>query len=84
MPTYLYEIQEGPDKDTIIEIEHPISQAALVLYNHNGRSVAVKRVIAGNTNFHLKGDCWARTNYERGIQSGGSVSAQDRAKFGKT
>jgi predicted nucleic acid-binding Zn ribbon protein len=78
---YLYELVGGKDAGETIEIEHPLSQPALTEYKHNGRMRKVRRVIAGGTNFILKGDCWSRTNYSRGVQD--KVSKEDRANLDK-
>lgn len=80
--TYFYEIiSKGKYAGQIIEVEHPISQPALTEYKYEGRVRKVRRVIAGGTGFVLKGDCWAKTNYERGIQS--MPTKEDRANFDK-
>lgn len=80
---YTYEITSpGPHLGTTLEIEHPISQSPLAETTlESGEIVKVKRLISGSTNFILKGDCWARTNYSRGAQD--KVTAEDRSKFGK-
>lgn len=54
---------------TVVQVEHSISAPALTELEHNGELCQVKRMISGGTGFILKGDCWGRTLYERGIQS---------------
>lgn len=79
---YEYVVTEGDLAGKILEIEHPISQSPLAETRlESGETVKVKRLISGSTNFILKGDCWARTNYSRGAQD--KVTAEDRSKFGK-
>lgn len=78
---YDYQIISGVHKGTVVQIEHPISQPALTSTKYEGRSVKVKRLISGGTNFILKGDCWSHTNYSRGIQD--KLSKEDRANLDK-
>lgn len=79
--TYTYEITEGPLSGTTFEVEQSIKEAAFTEYTYEGMSCKVRRVIAGPGAFILKGDCWARTNYERGIQS--MPTAEEKANFDK-
>jgi predicted nucleic acid-binding Zn ribbon protein len=65
MPTYEYQYTDNEDNETV-EVEQSIKEEALTILN--GRPV--KRLISAPVPFHLRGDCWARTNYERGLQSG--------------
>ena len=57
------------DTNQEVEIDHPISQPALTELEVGGKLVRVKRLIAAAHPFHLKGDCWARCGYERGLQT---------------
>jgi len=78
---YDYMITHGMNAGVVLQIEHPISQPALTETKYNGRTVKVKRIISGGTSFLLKGDGWARTNYDKGVQS--PISKEDRANLGK-
>lgn len=65
--TYTYQVIETGQE---IEIDHPMSQPALTEIERDGVKMTVKRLIqGGGSGFILKGDGWARTGYERGIQS---------------
>jgi len=78
---YTYQITAGMNAGVQIEIEHPASQPALTETKYNGRTVKVKRIISGPTNFILKGGCWARDSYSAGVQS--MPTKEDRASFNK-
>lgn len=67
MPTYEYEILEGPATGQIIEIEQKISAPALEVVEFEGTNVRAKRVIAGRSNFILKGAAWAKDGYTHGV-----------------
>jgi predicted nucleic acid-binding Zn ribbon protein len=67
MPTYPYQVIGS---DEIIEVEQSIKDDPLTEIVRDGLTLNVKRVISGGTGFILKGDCWFRTGYERGLQSG--------------
>jgi hypothetical protein len=79
--TYVYEIMDGPDKGKTFEAEQSIKDQKWSFADFNGRMCRVRRVIAGGTNFILKGDCWGKHGYERGIQS--PLSKEDRANLDK-
>lgn len=79
--TYTYEIIGGKLAGVTFEVEQSIKDPALTEYKYEGRVRKVRRVIAGPGNFILKGDCWARTGYDRGVQS--MPSKEDRANLGK-
>lgn len=64
--TYTYLVIETGEE---IEVSHPMSQPALTEIERDGVKLSVKRLIHGGTGFILKGDCWSRTGFERGIQS---------------
>lgn len=78
---YDYLVLSGKHKDEVIQIEHSIKDEPFTSYKIDGRSCKVKRLISGGTNFVLKGDCWARTGYDRGVQS--MPTKEDRANFDK-
>ncbi len=67
--TYLYQVVATGH---IVEIEHPITQPAFTVYDVDGQgqTVEVKRLISAGTGFILKGGCWHRDSYEKGLQSG--------------
>ncbi len=71
MPTYVYElVSEGPNKGKTVEFEQSIKELPLATVEIEGVEYDVKRIIAGSTNFILKGGCWHRDSYEKGLQSG--------------
>ncbi len=65
---YEYEIISGPLRGKVVEVEHSCKDPAKETLEVEGGIHQVRRLIS-TTTFHLKGDCWSRTNYERGIQS---------------
>lgn len=66
---YTYEILSGPDVGTLVEVEHKMTEPAYDHLMHKDELCQVRRVITGGTGFILKGDCWAKNNYERGMQT---------------
>lgn len=69
MPLYEYEILEGPLAGQSLEIEHKMTDPAYETLTVEGTNVRVKRVIAGSSNFILKGSNWGRDGYTTGTQS---------------
>ena len=64
MPTYCYElVSEGPDKGKTVEFTQSIKDLPFATVEINGVEYDVKRIIAGSTNFILKGSVWARDGY---------------------
>lgn len=66
MATYLYQIVETGEE---IEVEHSVNAKPLTVLEHEGRLVSVRRLISGSSNFVLKGGCWSRDGFEKGLQS---------------
>lgn len=82
MPTYLYEVLHGPKKGMQFEVEQKMSDPPLTEYKQlNGKVIKVRRLIAGGSNFILKGGNWARDSYSSGIQS--MPTKEDRANMDK-
>lgn len=82
MPVYLYEIVSGKNKGHQFEVEQKMSDAPLTEHNPlGGRKVKVRRLIAGNSSFVLKGGNWFRDGYSNGVQS--MPTKEDRANFDK-
>ena len=67
MAVYLYQIISTGEE---IEVEHSVNAKPLTVLEHEGRLVSVKRLIAGSSNFVLKGGNWARDGYNNRIQPG--------------
>jgi predicted nucleic acid-binding Zn ribbon protein len=60
MPTYVYQVIDTGEE---VEVEQSISAKPLTVLEHNGRVCSVKRLIAGSSNFILKGSAWGRDGY---------------------
>lgn len=60
--TYLYQFTDVENET--VEVEQSIKDEALTSYNDR----PVKRLISAGTGFILKGGCWTRDEFSRGIQ----------------
>lgn len=62
MATYLYSCEVHGE----MEIDHSINEKLTFCpeCKKDGKKKKIKRLIAGNTSFELKGSCWAKDLYK--------------------